>query len=130
MPFADSFIATAAVLLAAAGLLHCILPRSFRLGVILLLAADGLFALDIAFNRRTTAFLQLLGLEPDRLNAQPLLYGPALAVVILILCYLICVQLLRFTVFWQRRRPPETKPDTQEAAADDQQNSPENRKQD
>lgn len=117
MPFVDSFIATAGVLLFAAGLLHCVLPHSFRLGVILLLLADILFALDIACSRYMAVFWQSLGFDPQQLNARPLLCGILLAVVLLLLCYLICVQLLRFTPFWRRVEPKKPEPESAAGAA-------------
>ncbi|MBO8415810.1 MAG: hypothetical protein IAB19_05475 [Proteobacteria bacterium] len=103
MPLIESFLGSAGVLLFVLGLLHCVLPHSFRQGVLLMLTGDAFFALAIAFPKKVLFLLQDWELSQELLNSEQIFAGVIFGLAVAALWYLIFIYVLRYTPFWRKK---------------------------
>lgn len=103
MPLIESFLGSAGVLLFALGLVHCVLPHSFRQGVLLMLTGDAFFALAIAFPKKVLFLLQDFGAAEENLNSEQIFGGVVFGLVMAALWYAIFIYVLRYTPFWRKK---------------------------
>ncbi|MBU3827235.1 MAG: hypothetical protein IAA31_07075 [Candidatus Anaerobiospirillum merdipullorum] len=118
MQAVETFFTTAAIALFALGLVHCVLPRSFRLGVVLMLWGDACFAVAIAFPKKALAMLASCGVVPPASDFT--VVGLIFALVITLICYLIFMRYFHYRPLWQKKTPVPEAPKSSSNTADPQ----------
>ncbi len=102
MQAVETFCAAAGWLLFALGALHCVLPRSFRLGVVLILLGDCFLAVGIAFPKKVLAVLGSAGIDSAALNYDLTAGGVICALALTALLYFIFIKLFRLRPWWKK----------------------------
>ena len=98
----ETFYRAAGWALFALGALHCVLPRSFRLGVVLMLIGDACLAIAIAFPKKAAEIFALAGIDLTQFPADLTIPGLIFALALTAAFYRIFMRFFHFRPLWQR----------------------------
>ena len=106
MPAIETFYTAAAVVLFALGAVHCVLPRSFRLGVVLMLLGDACFAVAIAFPKKVLELFADVGVDLTAFPADLTVAGGLFALLLSAAVYVLFIRCFKLRPFWKKNLTP------------------------